>query len=74
MFSSACPDFSMRLDYLLALSTVASKSRLRNRGSFSLVSSSPAIMSAPPVFWINGSLQLLTSGLSPRLDFPEAKA
>lgn len=72
--SSACPDFSVRLDYLLALSMAPSNSRLRNRGLCSLVSSSPAIMSAPPVFWINGSLQLLPSGLSPRLDFPEAEA
>lgn len=72
--SEACPGFSMILDYPLALSMAPSKSWLRNRGSFSLVSSSPAIVSIPPVFWISGSLQFLPSGLSPRLDVPEAKA
>lgn len=72
--SEACPGFSMILDYPLALSMAPSKSWLRNRGSFSLVSSSPAIVSIPPVFWISGSLQFLPSGLGPRLDVPEAKA
>lgn len=48
----AFPTFSMRLGYLLALSTAPFKSWLRNRGSFSLVNFSPAICH----FWISGSL------------------